>query len=179
MSLHHEGSVSDLSEPLHPPHQERSALSPQDLPAVRVVHSLGPRTKSQTLLYLLETASLWHMVIIVWLLIYTARSHDSASADGMTEKDKDRCYAAYRAAHEVLCVQIFAFFAIHLAGCIYHAKNALLDVISGYRTRQEESECFRQKAGVAMWFNFGAILFYIWSSLYKDEFAGSISCDPF
>ena len=120
------------------------------------------------------------MVIIVWLFIYAARSHDLASgANGMTGKDKERCYAAYRAAHEMLCVQVFAFFAIHLARCIYHAKNAAQDVISDYRTRREEPEWFRQKVNVAMWFNVGAILFYILSSLGKDEFSGSSSCDPF
>ena len=178
-SFHHdEKSVSDLWEPLplyQPPREEPSTIRP--------VPSLGPRTNCQTLLYLLETASLWHMLIIVWLFIYAARSHDLASgewlADGMTEKDTDRCYAAYRVAREMLWVQLVVFFAGHLARCIYHAKNACQDVLSDYRTRREEPEWFRHKANVAMVFNIGAILFCIWSTLNKAEFSESSSCSPF
>ena len=186
-SLHRdEKSVSDLSEPLplyQPPCQERSTLFPPDIATIKAVPSLGPRTNLQTLAYLLKTASLWQMLIIVWLFLYAARSHDSASgerlADGITGKDKDRCYAAYRAACEILWVQLLAFFAVHLARCIYHAKNAHQDVTSDHRTRREEPEWFRQKANVAMAFNIFATLFYIWDTLSKAEFSGSSSCTPF
>ena len=162
-SLHHDGKpVFDLSESLplcQPPRQDRSTLFPPDIAAVR---SVGPRTNLQTLGYLLKTASLWHMLIIERLFLYAAKS---LLADGMTGKDKERRYAAYRAAHEMLCFQIFAFFAVRLARCIYQAKNAVKDVLSDHRTRREEPEWFRQEANVAMAFNIGAILFFIWSSL--------------
>ena len=186
-SLHRdEKSVSDLSEPLplyQPPRQERSTLFPPDIATIKPVPSFSPRTNFQTLAYLLKTASLWHMLLIVWLFLYAARSDDSASgerlADGITGKDKDRCYAAYGAACEALWVQLLAFFAVHLARCIYYAKNAHQDVISDYCTRREESEWFRQKINTAMAFNVFGTLFYIWHALSKAEFSGSSSCTPF
>ena len=175
---HHETSISDLSEPLplyQPPRRERATLFPPDIAAERAVSSIGPRTNLQTLEFLIETASLWHMLIIVWLYILAAKLYDSGSgdwlADGITGKDKDRCYAAYRAAREMLCVQLFAFFAVHLARCIYHAKNAVWADESGNRTRREEPEWFRQRANVAMAFNIGASLFHVWSSLPEADFS--------
>ena len=173
-----EPSISELSLPSeHPPSYHLAHLaSEKTMPLI-----MAPRTNLQTLVYLLSTTSLWHLLFILTFLIYTAMvarftyatillylGADDWLIDGIFGRGEDPWHAMYRFALEMLSFQTFALVVLYLARFILGIKNAVpddddVDDDFGSRIRKWEGSYSRRRLWiVAMATNF--LLVYILSS---------------
>ena len=124
--------------------------SPERLP------SMAGRSIVETLKHLLLTASLWHVVYILSLFIFTSVIWDTHSAcwihDGLLGKNFDPWFTVYTTASDVLMFQLIGFSTAFIARLCYETKCAE-STESGNRVRQEEPSHIRQSFLVIMGVN--------------------------
>ena len=130
------------------------------------------RTFTETALYLLASDTLWHIVLILGLYVFTTDTFNSAEGhwliDGLRDINKERLYAAYDTACKILQFQMVSFFAICIFRSFYDTHRARQDDdTSPTRVREEDSDRARRLALTAMWVNITLFILFILLSWAK------------
>lgn len=141
-----------------------------DLEVVRRV--MARRTFTETAFYLIASDTLWHIVLILGLYVFTTNTFNSAEGhwliDGLRGINKERFYAAYDTACKILYIHIFAFFTTFVFRSIYDTHRARQDDDSSpTRVREEDSDRARGIALAAMGLNITLSISFILLSSAK------------
>ena len=116
---------------------------------------MARRTSTETTLYLVISDSIWHLLFILGLFIFTTYTFNSADGewliDGLRGVTKECLYIAYETACGNLRFRIFSFFALFIFRSIYDTHQARPDdATTPTRVREEGSDRTRCIALAAM-----------------------------